>query len=90
MAILISPDLEAQASQKAKAAGLTTEAYVERLILEDEDWRELPGEAFDEKDEEFLEIQAAVQQGLAQAERGEGQPAHEVFAELRRRHGISR
>lgn len=88
MAILISPDLEAQVRRKASAEGLTTEAYVERLILEDEDWRLLPDEPFDETAEETREIRAAVQEGLAQAERGEGRPAQEVFAELRRRHGI--
>jgi predicted transcriptional regulator len=90
MAILISPDLEAQVRKRASAAGLTTEAYVERLILEDEDWRELPEEPLDVTDEEFQEIHAAVQEGLAQAERGEGRPAKEVFADLRRRHGIPR
>jgi predicted transcriptional regulator len=90
MAILISPDLEAQARQKARAEGLTTEAYVERLIQEDEEWRELPEEPLAETDSEFREIHAAVQEGLAQAERGEGRPAQEVFAELRRRHGIPR
>jgi len=90
MAILISPDLEAQARQKARAEGLTTEAYVERLIREDEEWRELPEESFDETDPEFAEIHAAVQEGLTQAERGEGRPAREVFAELRRKHGRPR
>jgi hypothetical protein len=94
MAILISPDLEAQARQKASVEGLTTEAYVERLIREDEDWRELPEESLaeplDQTHAEFGEIRAAVQEGLAQAERAEGRPAREVFTDLRRRHGIPR
>ena len=90
MAILISPNLEAQARQKARAEGLTTEAYVERLIREDEDWHELSEETIDETTAESAEIRAAVQEGLAQAERGEGRPAEEVFADLRRRHGIPR
>jgi hypothetical protein len=90
MAILISPDLEAQAKQKASAEGLTTEAYVERLILEDEEWRELATESLGESDADISEIRTAVQEGLAQAERGEGRPAQEVFADLRHRHGIPR
>lgn len=62
MAILISPDLEAQATQKAQAEGLITEAYVERLIREDEEWRELADETIDETDAEFTAIHAAVQE----------------------------
>ena len=30
----------------------------------------------------------AIREGLAQAERGEGRPAHEVFAELKTKHGL--
>jgi predicted transcriptional regulator len=60
------------------------------MIREDEEWRELSDEPLDETDSEIIEIQAAVQEGLAQMERGEGRPAHEVFADLRRRHGIPR
>ena len=67
---------------------MTHMAHVERPILEDEEWRELPDEPLGETDAEFSEIQAALQEGLAQAERGECQPAREVFADLRRRHGI--
>ena len=33
-------------------------------------------------------IRAAVHEGLEQAERGEGRPATEVFAQLRAKHGI--
>ena len=88
MAILISQQLEARAREKASAAGLTTEAYVERLILEDEDWRELPDEPLEQNTPEFDQIRAAVEEGLAQAERGQGRPAQDVFAELRRRHDI--
>jgi predicted transcriptional regulator len=90
MAILLSPELEARARQKANAEGLTMEAYVERLIREDEAWRELPDEPLVEDSAEFHEIDAAVKEGLAQAERGKGRPAQEVFTELRQRHGISR
>ncbi|HTE17619.1 MAG TPA: hypothetical protein VK689_04465 [Armatimonadota bacterium] len=31
---------------------------------------------------------AAIREGLAQADRGEGRPAADVFAELKRKHGL--
>ncbi len=40
-------------------------------------------EALDESNLELEEIRIAVQEGIEQAERGEGRPAHEVFTELR-------
>lgn len=90
MKITISAELEAQIQQKANAEGLTVDAYVERLILEDSAWGETTEEPLPETDPEFDEIRAAVSDGLAQAERGEGKPAREVFAELRNRHGVPR
>ena len=84
MTITISPDVESRAREKAAFAGLSVEAYVEQLILEDE-WPHS-----DEDDPEFEEIRAAVMEGLDQFERGEGRPAEEVFAELRAKHGIPR
>ena len=90
MNIAISPELEAQLQQKATAEGLTVEAYVERLIREDAAWAETTEDPLQETDPEFDEIRAAVSEGLAQARRGEGKPASEVFAELRTRHGVPR
>jgi hypothetical protein len=89
MKITISAELEVQLHQKATAEGLTVEAYVERLIREDA-WQETTEDPLQETDPEFDEIRAAVSEGLAQAERGEGKPACEVFAELRARHGVPR
>jgi len=90
MQITISVELEAQLQHKANAEGLTVEAYVERLIREDNAWAETTEEPLQETDPEFDEIRTAVSEGLAQAERGEGKPASEVFAELRARHGVPR
>ncbi len=90
MTITISTELEPQLQQKANAEGLTVEAYVERLIREDSTWEETTEDPLQETDPEYEEIRAAVSEGLAQAERGEGKPAREVFAELRGRHGVPR
>jgi hypothetical protein len=90
MKIDISAELEAQLQQKANTKGLTIEAYVERLIREDAAWAETTEEPLQETDPEFDEIRVAVSAGLAQAERGEGKPAREVFAKLRARHGVPR
>ena len=90
MTITISAELEAQMKEKAKAEGITVEAYVERLIREDAAWAESMEEPLDETDTECDDIRAAVSEGLAQAERGEGKPARDVFAGLRARHGLSR
>ncbi|MDP8988828.1 MAG: hypothetical protein M3N41_01945 [Acidobacteriota bacterium] len=90
MKITISAELEEQLQQKAHAEGLTAEAYVERLIREDAKWEEKTEEPLQENDPEYDQIRAAVSEGLAQAERGEGKPAREVFAELRTRHGVPR
>jgi predicted HicB family RNase H-like nuclease len=37
MSIVLHPDLEARLRQKADAAGVSIEAYVERLVLSDQD-----------------------------------------------------
>ena len=90
MTIAISAELEVQIKDKAKAEGLTVEAYVERLIREDGAWAEHTEKALEETAMECDEIRAAITEGLAQAERGEGKPAREVFAGLRARHGLPR
>ncbi|MGO9273641.1 MAG: hypothetical protein ACLQOO_25960 [Terriglobia bacterium] len=90
MSLSVSPELETQLRDKAQAEGISVEAYVERLIREDEDWDEQSGPPLDENDPEFENTRVAVMEGLAQAERGESRPAEEVFAELRAQHGIPR
>jgi predicted transcriptional regulator len=90
MKITISTELESKLQQNADAEGLTVEAYVERRIREDNAWAESIEEVLQETDTEFAKTRAAVSEGLAQAERGEGKPAREVFAGLRARHGVPR
>ena len=90
MTITISPELSEQVREKAQAEGLSIEAYVERLIREDEEWAERSEEILCESDSEFDEIRAAVSEGLEQAERGESKPAQQVFDELRAKHGLPR
>ncbi len=90
MTITISAELEAQMQEKAKAEGISVEAYVERLIREDAAWAESLEAPLHETDAEHDEIHAAVSEGLAQAECGEGKPARDVFAGLRARHGLPR
>jgi len=90
MRITIPADLEAQARKRAQTEGLSIEEYLERLIREDLAWKEAVEAPLSDRDPEYMEIRAAVDEGLAQAERGEGKPAREVFAQLRARHGLSR
>jgi hypothetical protein len=89
MTITIAPELESQLLEKAQAEGLTVEAYVGRLIRDEEDWQERFEAPLSESGPEFAEIRTAVQAGLEQAEGAEARPAVEVFAELRAKHGIS-
>jgi hypothetical protein len=88
MTITLAPEIETQVLERARAEGLTVDQYIERLIHEEDAWGELEEEALSETRAEFSEIQAAVGEGLAQAERAEARPAKEVFKELRSRHGI--
>jgi len=89
MDITISSELEEQALEQAKAEGLTVEAYVEQLIREDKGWKEYAEGPLGAAHPEFDEVRRAVTEGLEEAERGEGKPAAEVFAELRVKHGLS-
>ena len=88
MTITITQDVEQLARANAAEEGVSVEAYVEQLILEDE-WRPDPDEQLDESDPEFEEICSEVMEALEQVERGEGSPAREFFAELRAKYGVS-
>ncbi len=90
MNVTIAREIEAQAQERAKAEGLTIGAYLEQLIREDAAWNENTEAALDEQDPDYPMIRAAVEEGFAQAERGEGKPARDVFAELRAKHEVSR
>ena len=89
MEITISSELVEQAREIAKAEGLTVEAYLERLIREDQEWREYSEEPLDAADPEFEEVRQAVMEGLEDVEGGDSKPAAEVIAELRAKYGIS-
>jgi len=89
MEITISSELVERAREMAQAEGLTVEAYVERLIREDQEWREYAEEPLDATDPEFEEVRKAVLEGLEDAERGDTRPAADVLAELRAKHGPS-
>jgi predicted transcriptional regulator len=90
MTITIPPELETHVRHKAQAAGVSIETYIEQLIREDDEWSEASEGPLDENDPNAADIRAAVREGLEQAERGEGRPAEEVFAELRATHGLPR
>jgi predicted transcriptional regulator len=90
MTIVISPQLEEHLRHVAQAEGVTVEAYIEQLIRDDEAWSRESADTLDESDPEFAEIQAAVQEGLRQAEQGEDRRAEDVFADLRAKYGIPR
>ena len=90
MVISISHETEKRLRERARSEGISVDAYIERLVREDEDWVELPETPVSRDDPEFTEINAAVMEGLAEAKRGEGRPVKDVFTELRAKHGISR
>ncbi len=90
MNLAVSPELETQLRNKAQAEGISIEAYVERLVREDEHWDGQSDPPLDENDPEFENVRLAVMEGLAQAEHGESRPAEEVFAGLRAKHGLPR
>jgi hypothetical protein len=86
MTITIQPELERLLLERAKAEGLSADAYVAQLIRENVDWQDQPLSA---DDLDFVDIQASVQEGLAQAEANQTRPAREVFAGLRAKYGLS-
>jgi predicted transcriptional regulator len=79
MTITVSESTAKKVEQRAEAAGLSVDAYLDRLVREDEAWGEI-ATGFDERDDDFEAIRAAVSEGLQQAAQGEGIPAEEVFA----------
>src|SRR5688572_3933603 len=90
MTITIPPELEARLQENARIRGLSVDAYIEELIREDEDSNRCTEPPLEEDDPELSDIRAAVNEALSQADRGEGTPAHEVFARLRQKHRLAR
>lgn len=64
--IEVSPDVAAMLAAQADAEGMTIDGYLKSLVEEKERTATI----------------AAIREGLAEAERGEGKPASEVFAEM--------
>jgi predicted transcriptional regulator len=86
MNITLSPELQKRIAEKVERGGVeTADALVEEALTFYLDYEE--GET---DEQEFRDTKAAIDEALAQAERGEGRPAEEVFADLRAKYGISR
>jgi hypothetical protein len=77
MTVTVSPNVEAQAREKAAAEGISVEAYVAKLILEDL-WMEFENDSAEE-DPEFVDIHSAVMEGLEQIDRGGETGPRSVF-----------
>jgi hypothetical protein len=86
MDITLSPTLQKRIADKVERGDVqTADALVEEALSFYLDYEE------GEMDEpEFRETKAAINEALAQGERGEGRPAQEVFADLRAKYGLSR
>ena len=85
MDITLSRELQERIARRIERGDAgSTDALVEQALKFYLDYEE------GEDGQEFLETKSAIDEALEQAERGEGRPAEEVFAQLRARHGISR
>lgn len=79
LTVTISDKAAAELDRQASASQRSVEDIVASVVedaFDDEWWEELSPED-----------RASIQEGLAQAERGETIPQNEVFAELKRKHG---
>lgn len=81
MTISLSPETQKLLEDHMKRGGFATPDDVVRAALETLD--QARGEDFEDLDPE---TQAAIEEGLAEAERGEVRPWHEVRAELKARY----
>ncbi len=80
MAISLNPETERLIEERMKQTGLSTPDELVQLALQTLDQEQ--GEDFEDLDPQ---TQAAIEEGLAQAARGEGRPWEEVREELRAR-----
>lgn len=90
MSIDLSREAEQRLRERARAEGISIEAYLEQLIQDDADWGEVSEAPIRDNDSRFDEVRTAVMEGLEQATRGECSRAADVFRELRSRHGVPR
>jgi predicted transcriptional regulator len=80
MAIVLSEETQKLIEQRLRESGLDTADELVRVALQTLD--QVRGEDFEDLDEA---TRAAIEEGLAQADRGEGRPWAEVREELRAR-----
>src|SRR3954463_4382628 len=80
MAIALSEETQKLIEQRMKESGVDTADELVRVALQTLD--QVRGEDFEDLD---AETRAAIEEGLAQADRGEGRPWAEVREELRAR-----
>ena len=80
MTISLSPETQRLLEEQMRKHGYSSPDYAVRVALEKLDQKE--GEWIEDLDPE---TQAAIEEGLAQADRGEGRPWEEVREEIRAR-----
>ena len=80
MAIVLSEETQKLIEQRMRESGVDTADELVRVALQTLD--QVRGEDFEDLD---AETRGAIEEGLAQADRGEGRPWEEVRAELRAR-----
>jgi predicted transcriptional regulator len=83
LTIELPPEAERQLREIAARQGEDAERVAAAVLAEALAWEARECEEWTE-----AEDLAAVSEGLAQAERGEGRPAEEVFAELKAKHDL--
>ena len=80
MAIALSADTQRLIEEQLRATGVGTADELVRVALQT--LRQVRGEDFDALD---ADTRAAVEEGLAQADRGEGRPWEDVREEIKAR-----
>jgi predicted transcriptional regulator len=80
MAIVLNAETQKLIEERMKETGVDTADELVRVALQT--LHQVRGEDFEELD---AETRAAIEEGLAQADRGEGRPWEEVREELRAR-----
>lgn len=80
MAISLTPETQKLIEEQMEETGIATPDELVRVALQT--FRQVRGEDFEDLDPD---TQAAIEEGLAQADRGEARPWEEVREELRAR-----
>jgi predicted transcriptional regulator len=90
MALMIElpPEAERHLREIAARQGREAEQVAASVLVEALTWELVGALAWEVEEGDPAADLAAVREGLAQAERGEGRPAAAVFAELKAKHGL--